>query len=130
MSTYTGNDGVVQIGGNAVGEVVSFSVTENADRVEDTVLTDTNRTYKAGLADVNGTIECRYDPGDTNGQVAMTVGATVSLVLHPQGTGSGLAEWTVSATILSINTNVQFNEIIGSTFEWGAAGTLTKGTQS
>ena len=129
MSTYTGNSGVVKIGTNTVAEVVGFSVTENADRVEDTALGDSNRTYKAGLTDVSGTIECHFDPPDTNGQVAMTAGATVSLVLWPEGSGTGNSEWTVSATVLSINTNVAFNEIISTTFEWGAAGAMTKGTQ-
>lgn len=129
MATYTGNDGVVKVGTNTVAEVTSFTVTENADRVEDTALGDTNRTYKSGLSDVSGTIECHYDDTDTNGQGAMTVGSTVSLVLWPLGAGTGNPEWTVSATILGINTTVQFNEIIGASFEWGAAGTLTKGTQ-
>jgi len=129
MATYTGNDGVVKIGTNTVAEVTSFTVTENADRVEDTALGDTNRTYKSGLSDVSGTIECHYDDTDTSGQGAMTVGSTVSLVLWPLGAGTGNPEWTVSATILGINTTVQFNEIIGASFEWGAAGTLTKGTQ-
>lgn len=129
MTTYTGNSGVVKIGTNTVGEVRSFTVNENADRVEDTALGDTNRTYKAGLTDVGGTIECHYDPGDTNGQVAMTPGAQVSLVLWPLGAGTGNPEWTVTATILSIVTSIQFNEIVAVTFEWGAAGTLSKGTQ-
>lgn len=129
MSTYTGNSGVVKVGTNTVAEVTAFSVNEGADRIEDTALGDTNRTYKSGLTEVTGSIECHYDPTDTNGQVAMTAGSEVSLTLWPQGAGTGNAEWTVTATILSVNTNVTFNEIITISFEWGAAGTLTKGTQ-
>lgn len=129
MTTYTGSSGVVKVGTNTVGEVVSFTVNENADRVEDTVLGDTNRTYKSGLEDVDGTIEVRYDPGDTNGQEAMQPGDEVSLTLWPLGSGSGNPEWTVTATILSRNLNVAFNEVIGATIEWAAAGALTKGTQ-
>lgn len=129
MATYTGNDGVVKIGTNTVAEVVSFSITENADRVEDTALGDTNRTYKSGLQEVSGTIECHFDDTDTNGQEAMDVGSTVSLVLWPTGAGTGNPEWTVNATILSVATNVQFNEIVSRTFEWSAAGALSKGTQ-
>lgn len=130
MTTYTGNSGVVRIDTNSIAEVVSFDINENADRVEDTALGDTNRTYKPGLTDVSGTITCHYDDGDTNGQVAMTAGAEVNLVLWPLGSGTGNPEWTVTATILSVQTSVQFNEIIEATFEWGAAGALTKGTQS
>lgn len=129
MTTYTGDSGIVRIGTNTVAEVVSFTINENADRIEDTALGDSNRTYKAGLEEVSGTIECHWDPSDTNGQGAMTSGAEVSLTLWPQGSGSGNAEWTVTATILSIVTEVRFNEIISATYEWGAAGTLTKSTQ-
>ena len=129
MTTATGNSGVVKVGTNTVAEVVSFTINENADRVEDTALGDTNRTYKAGLTDVGGTVECHYDASDTNGQEAMTPGSTVSFTFWPEGAGTGNPEATVSATILSIVTTVQFNEIISRTFEWGAAGTLTWGTQ-
>lgn len=130
MATTTGNDGAVLIGANPVGEIRSFTINENAERIEDTALGDVNRTYKAGLADVNGSIECWFDPGDTGGQEAMTVGATVSLVLRPNGTGSGLPEWTVSADITEISTTIAFNEINERAFNWAAAGALTKGVQS
>jgi hypothetical protein len=130
MATITGNDGVVLIDTNAIAEVTSFTINENADRIEDTALGDANRTYKAGLPDVGGTIECWFDDSDTNGQEALDVGSTVNLVLRPAGTGTGLAEWTVSADILSIETSVSFNEIVQRSFSWGAAGTLTKGTQA
>ena len=130
MATVTGNDGVVLIDTNVVAEVTSFTINENADRIEDTALGDSNRTYKAGLADVSGSIECWYDKSDTNGQEAMTVGSTVNLVLRPEGTGSGLAEWTVSADVLTNETAINFNEIVTRNFTWGAAGALTKGTQT
>ena len=130
MTTYTGNSGVVRIDSNNIGEVVSFDINEAADRVEDTALGDTNRTYKAGLQDVSGTITCHWDPGDTTGQDLMTPGASVNLVLWPQGAGTGNEEWTVTATILSVQTSVTFNEIIEAVFEWAAAGALTKGVQS
>ena len=129
MATTTGNDGAVFIGNYAIAEVRSFTINESADRIEDTALGDSNRTYKAGLADVNGTIECWFDASDTTGQEAMSVGSTVSLDLRPAGTGSGLATWTVSAQITEITTEIQFNEIITRGFNWAAAGTLTKGTQ-
>jgi hypothetical protein len=131
MATYTGNSGVVMIGANAIGEVRSFTIREESPRIEDTVLGDTNRTYKADIPTVDGTIECLFDPGDTNGQAAMTNGAEVSLVLRPLGTGSGLPNYTVTANITGIDgPNVAFGEMVSVTFSWAAAGALTKGTQS
>lgn len=129
MATVTGNNGIVKVGTNTVAEVTAFTITENADRIEDTALGDSNRTYKAGLNEVSGTIECWYDSSDTNGQGAMTIGSSVSLVLWPEGSGTGNPDWTVTATILSIETSVQFNEIVTASFTWGASGALTKGTQ-
>ena len=131
MATYTGNSGVIMIGANAIGEVRSFTIREEAPRIEDTVLGDTNRTYKADIPSVDGTIECLFDPADTNGQVAMTNGAEVSLVLRPLGTGAGKPNYTVTANITGIDgPNVQFGEMIGITYSWAAAGALTKGTQT
>ena len=130
MTATVGNDGVVRVGTNTIAELKAWSVTENADRVEDTAMGDSARTYQAGFNDVEGTIECHFDPSDTNGQEALTIGATVSLVLWPFGAGTGNPEWTVSATILGIESSGQINEIIAVTFNWAvASGTLTKGTQ-
>jgi len=129
MATTLGDNGVVQIGANVVAEVTAFSVTESADKIEDTALGDANKTFKAGKPEVSGSIDCWWDDSDTTGQGAMTVGSIVSLDLRPEGTGSGFATWTVSASIDSIETNVAFNEIVTAKFTWSAAGTLTKGTQ-
>jgi len=131
MATYTGNSGVVMIGANAIGEVRSFTIREESPRIEDTVLGDTNRTYKADIPTVDGTIECLFDPDDTNGQAALTNGAEVSLVLRPLGTGSTLPNYTVTANITGIDgPNVAFGEMVSVTYSWAAAGALTKGTQS
>jgi hypothetical protein len=130
MATYTGNAGVVRVGTHTVGEVRSFTIREDAPRIEDTVLGDTNRTYKADLPTVDGTIECLYDPADT-GQGALTIGAEVNLDLRPRGTGTTRPKLTVTANITGIDgPSVQFGELITVNFSWAAAGTLTKGTQT
>lgn len=133
MTTTVGRSGTVYVGTNQVAEVRAFSINESAGRIEDTALGDSNRTYKAGLAEVSGTIECWWDKSDTNGQEAMTVGTTVSLDLRPEGDGSGLASYQVSAQITGIVLDGVSSEgdgqIITRTFEWAAAGALTKTTQ-
>lgn len=131
MSVSSGNDGAVYIGANPVAEVRSYTVRENAPRIDRTVLGDANRRYMSDVPDVEGTIECLFEPDDTTGQEAMTVGAVVSLDLRPQGTGTGLPTWTVSATILSIDgPNPAFGEMLTRSFSWAAAGALTKGVQA
>jgi hypothetical protein len=127
MATYKGNDGTVTVGGNVVAEIVSFSINENADRIEDTVLGDTNRTYKAGLASVGGTITCRFDHTDSTGQEAMTVGSEVALVFYPVENASTFPEWSVTAAITQIQSSTALEEIVERVFSWEAAGALTKG---
>ena len=130
MATYTGNDGVVLVGASAVAEVRSFTLREDAPRIEDTVLGDANRTYKADLATVDGTIECLYDPAGA-GQTAMTIGAAVTLDMRPLGTGSGLPKLVVPVNITGIDgPSAQFGELITITFTWAAAGALVKSTQT
>jgi hypothetical protein len=131
MASYTGNSGIVMVGSNAVGEVRSFNIREDAPRIESTVLGNANRTYKADLPTVDGTIECYYDPADSTGQVAMANGAEVTLDLRPTGTGTGKSKLVVPAVITGIDgPNVQFGEMIGVSFSWAATGALVKSTQT
>lgn len=122
MTTYKGNSGVVMVGANTIAEVTAFTIEEAAERIEDTSLGDSARTYQAGSADITGTIDCWWDTTDTNGQQAMTVGASVTLVLRPRGTASGYPTRTISAYITSIGTDVAFDQIIKRTFSWVNAG--------
>ena len=132
MSTTVGNDGAVTVGGAAPGETARYSVNESADPVEDTALGDTNRTHKPGLATIEGSIEVHWDKGDaqqTSLYNALASGATIVLVLMHEGIASGKARWTVSVTVIGVETAVEFNEIVNSTLRWTAQGTLVKDTQ-
>ena len=45
MATYTGVAGLVHWDGDNIGELTSFSLDVNHEPVEDTVITDTARSY-------------------------------------------------------------------------------------
>ena len=69
MATKTGASGVVkvQVSGTTVavvGEVRSFTFEGSADTIEDSVIGDTARTYKQGLATNTVSIECYWDEAD------------------------------------------------------------------
>ena len=49
MATYTGQDGAVYVGTDAVGEVRDFSVEQTSEVVADTVMGDSWVTNKATL---------------------------------------------------------------------------------
>lgn len=129
MTTYTGDDGVVKIGANAVGEVLAFSITEEGGTIDDTAKGDTAETHKTGRTRWSGQIRCMLDPGDTNGQAAMTLHASVTINVYATGDGAGLEELTGTATITSISRESPEGESVAiATFDFQGNGTLTHGT--
>ena len=104
MTTYKGNSGVVKVGAvpTAIAEMTQFSVTEVVGTVEDTALGDTARTHVSDdLPDWNGSINCHYFPGDTNGQAALLVGTTIACEFHPIGTTTGREKLSGTGIITS-----------------------------
>ena len=115
MATHTGLAGVVKIGANSVAEIVGFSIDETTDTVEDSQLSDTSKSYKALRSDATGTIECHWDETDTNGQGALTVGASVTLNLYPEGADSGDTYYTGTAIVTGVSQAVTLDGIISRT---------------
>ena len=89
MATHTGSAGTVKVGSNAVAELRSWSLDQTQDTVETTKLGDTVKTYSVTQSSSSGTMDCFWDETDTNGQVACSIGATVTLNLYPEGATSG-----------------------------------------
>lgn len=132
MSTIKGNAGVVKVATNAVAEITGFTVTETVGVVEDTVIGDTARTYVSdGLPTWTAAVNCRHYAGDTTGQAALLIGASVSLEFYPAGTGTGAEK--LSGT--GIVTNRQLGEvangqIVPLALQIQGSGALTHGTVS
>lgn len=130
MATFIGNDGVVKIGANTVAEVTSWSLTQGAATADDTALGDTWDSHLVGTANWSGSISCWWDDTDATGQGAMTVGASVSLVLLPEGATVGDAEYTGTATITGIESSGSNNATVTASFSFTGNGALTIGTVS
>ena len=101
MTTYTGQNGTVKDGSNAVAEVRNFEVTQSSDVVEDTVMGDSWKTNKATLKSWSGSVSCYYDNTDTTGQNVFSVGATVTFNGYPSADTSGNIELAGSAIVTS-----------------------------
>ena len=115
MATATGLSGVVKIGANSVAEITGFTIDETNDTVEATNLTSTAKIYKALRKDATGTVECHYDPSDTNGQVALAVGSEVTLDLYPEGADSGDTYYTGTAIVTGVSQAITLDGIISRT---------------
>lgn len=131
MATHWGNEGTVKLGSNAVAEITKFEFTETVTPVDDTSMGDTYKTHIAGsgIKEWSGSMDAHWDETDTNGQVAMTVGASVTLNLYPEGATTGDKYYTGTATITSRSVvTVMDGETIKATFQFLGNGALTLST--
>ena len=128
MATFSGNDGIVKNGANQVAEVLDWALSESANTIDDTVLGDTSTTHKTGLLSWSGSINCYWDDTDTNGQVALTIGSSVTLNLLPEGATTGDAQYSGTATITGIERAVANDSIVTQAFTFTGNGALTIGT--
>ena len=101
MAKHKGSEGLIKVGTDTIAEVLSFELDESAAEIDTTKLGDADRTYVSGTKSATGSLEAHYDPADTDGQVALAVGATVTLNLFPQGDTSGDEQLACSAIITS-----------------------------
>lgn len=128
MATHHGKDGVVKVGSNAVAEVDNWSVTETAEVAEDTAMGDTWKSHIAGktINSWSGNLNCHWDESDTQGQQALTVGASVTLNLYPEGAGVGATYKSGLATITSVGVTVAKDGVVSRAFAFQGNGALAE----
>lgn len=126
MANLTGNSGDVTISANIVAEVLSFSLTEGVNVIDDTVIGDAADTHEVGTVNWSGSLSCFWDDSDATGQEALTIGASVEIHLRPEGAGAGNIDFNGTASITSIERSVANNSIITANFSFQGNGALTR----
>lgn len=126
MATYTGKDGVMEVGGTVVGEMRSFSIDAQADTLDDTVMGDDWKTHKAMHKSWSGEAMVLHDPADA-GQVACAIGDSIAGEWFPSGEDAGATALSGTATITGrrVNTSYDGLEELNITFEGNGALTET-----
>ena len=128
MATHKGSEGTVKVGANAIAEIRSFSISETGDTVEDTTMDDSARTYKPSLTSFSATVEVFWDETDTQGQVALAVGAEVTLNAYPEGSASAASYVTGSAIVTGRTINSSFDGMVEASITLQGTGALTQDT--
>jgi len=128
MATHIGRDGIIKVGSNAVAELRSFSIEETGDTVEDTVMTDTARTYISTLTSFTGSADVFWDETDTNGQGALTVGSSVTINFYPEGADSGDTYYTGTALVTGVTRSASFDGMVEASITLQGSGALTAST--
>ena len=129
MATHAGSEGTVRVGAtNAIAEIRSFSVEETGDTIDDSTMGDTARTFIAGLKTFTATVDCLWDETNTLGQGALTVGATVTLNLYPEGASTGDTYYTGSAIVTGRTINSSYDGLVEISISCQGTGALTQST--
>jgi hypothetical protein len=128
MATHAGSEGTVKVGSNAIAEIRSFSLEETADTLEDTTMGDTARTYKSSLTTFTGSVDVFWDETDTSGQGALTIGASVTLNVYPEGDTSGDTYYTGSAIVTGVTRSSSFDGLVEASITVQGSGALTAST--
>jgi len=128
MATHAGSEGTVKVGTDAIAEIRTFSIEETADTLDDTSMGDTARTYKASLTTFTGSLDVFWDETDTAGQGALTVGATVTLNLYPEGDTTGDSYLTGSAIVTTRSVSSSHDGLVEMSISVQGTGALTTAT--
>ena len=127
MATHHGKEGVVTAGGTAIGELTGFTIETTGDVVEDTQLSDSEKSFLAGRTSFSGTLEMHYDEADAQ-QETLTAGSSISFVLLPEGNDSGDQSFTGTGIVTGMSINNAMDGIVSRSVTFQGTGALTKGT--
>ena len=128
MATHKGSEGTVKSGANAIAEIRSYTITETADTLEDTTMGDASRTYLASLKTFSGSIDCFWDETDTNGQLTLSPGSTVTINIYPEGSTSGDTYYTGSVIVTEKSITASYDGMVEASFSFQGTGALSETT--
>ena len=130
MATTTGSSGVVklQVSGTTVavvGEVRSYTIDGSTDTIEDSVMGDTARTYKAGLENSTVSLECYWDDTDAQ-QLVLDNRASIDFEIYPTGTGTGEKYYSGTGVVTSRSITAAFDGMVEASFSLQVSGAVTE----
>ena len=127
MATHHGKEGVVTVGGTAIGNVTGFTLDTTHDVVEDTSLEDSNKSFLAGRGTFTASIDMNYNEENTQ-QESLTSGSSLSFVFLPEGNTSGDQSFSGTGIVTSMSVGVTLDGMTTRTVALQGNGALTIGT--
>lgn len=127
MANHLGREGTVKISSTTIGELRNYSLAHSSDVVEDSVIGDTYRTRKATLKTWSVNSDLYWDEVDA-GQIALTIGSTVTVNLYPEGVGATSTYYSGSGIVTKFDISAAFDGMVEGSISIegnGALSTLT-----
>ena len=127
MATHHGKEGVLHVGGTAIGNATGFTVDTTHDVVEDTALGDSMKSFLVGRGTFTFSIDMNFDETDS-GQTTMVQGAELTFAFLPEGNESGDRKFSGSGIVTGMSVSVPLDGVITRTVTGQGTGGLTIGT--
>ena len=127
MATHHGKEGVLHVGGTAIGNATGFTVDTTHDVVEDTALGDSMKSFLAGRGTFTASIDMNFDETDS-GQTTMVQGAELTFAFLPEGNESGDRKFSGTGIVTGMSVGVPLDGVITRTVSIQGTGGLTIGT--
>jgi predicted secreted protein len=128
MATFSGNAGIIQISVSSMAEVRSWSVEQQSDTNDDSVMGDSWRTFKASLKRWTASADVLFDDTDTNGQIACAIGSSVTVSFLMEGAGAGAHKLTGTAIVTGRTINTSYDGLVEASLTFQGNGELTTTT--
>lgn len=128
MATHAGSEGLVKVASATVAEVKSYSIEESADTLETSSIGTTARTFRTSLTGWSGSLDVFWDETDTNGQVALAIGSSVTLNVYPEGDSSGDTYYSGTALVTAVSKTGSFDGMVEASISVQGTGALTTAT--
>lgn len=129
MATH-GKNGKVKLGSNLVADTTKWTLNISVETADTTSQGDSWQSHLSGIPAWSGSCDALTDMGDTNGQNALTIGASVSIGFYHDGDGTGKKYYSGTATVTGINTESDMKAANKVSFSFQGNGALTVETVS
>lgn len=116
MAVGHGLAGVLKLGTATVLQVQDIKVDTSIELASKAVMGDVWDTFLAGLSTGKLSADCLFDPADTTGQEALTLGASGTLNVYPQGTATGKRYLQVPVVVESVGYAIPMNSAVKRSF--------------
>lgn len=127
MAAYSGHEGLIEIGGVAIGELKSFSVKDSIETFNPRAKRDLYRRTGTTIKMWDGSITCNFDVADAT-QELLVVGAALDLTLFPTGDDEGRSVLTGNAIITEVSLDSPENDVVSKQVTFMGNGLLTYDT--
>lgn len=129
MATFKGNEGVLKIGSNTIGEIISYSIEELTEVIDDTSMGDASRTFLASLKSFTGSCEVHFDDTDT-GQLDVQNGEAGSISVQMEGDTTGDHKLSGAIIVTGRTITGSIDDTVKASITFQGNGALTEGTVS